>query len=359
VKIFLRHKPDGMALFIVMVSIFILAFLAGGLAYSMKVETKLAMNANDENDLEWVGRSGIEYARWVLGGQLKTPNEPYDSLNQKWAGGPGGTNDFLADASLTDVELGKGKFSVKIVDAERKFDINLALNNEALLQQALILIGIDASDAPTIIASIQDWIDTDDNTHINGAETEYYQGLNPPYEAKNGPIDDVSELLFIKGITPEIYWGPNSTNHPSAVFQSKTPGQTGLLPVTSVASAGLVDIFTTVSSGRININTASHTGLQLIPGVTDNIATEIIRLRSGPDGADGTEDDTPFRNTGELINAVPNRQLVQQMIPFCTVRSTTFQVQVDAEIGQSKRTYYALLVRNSPTDVQLLNMYWK
>ena len=38
---------DGIALIIVMISITVLAILAGGFAYSMKVETKLARNANN------------------------------------------------------------------------------------------------------------------------------------------------------------------------------------------------------------------------------------------------------------------------------------------------------------------------
>lgn len=357
-KLRTRNPQTGIAIIIVMISIFVLSILAGGFAYSMKVETRLAMNSNNETEMEWLGRSGVEYARWVLAQQLNVPNEPYDSLNQKWAGGPGGTNDLLADVT-PEVELGKGKFTWKIKDTERKFNINMAINNDAVLQQALILAGVDASDVPTIIGSVQDWIDKDDNTHINGAETDYYKTLDPPYTAKNGPFDDVSELLFVKGVTPDMYWGPNSTNHPSALFQSKNPVRSGVLPNAVASPVGLVDIFTTVSSGQININTASLSSLQMIPGVDENVASEIVRLRSGPDGVDGTEDDTPLRNPGELVNTGMNRQAVNQVMRFCTVRSSTFEIEVHVEIGQSRRTYLALVRRNGPKDVQILNMNWK
>ncbi|EEF57201.1 general secretion pathway protein GspK, partial [Pedosphaera parvula] len=213
-----KGKQSGIAIVIVMVSIFVLSVIAGVFAFSMKVESRLAMNGYNETEMEWLGRSGVELGKYFLAQQLNIPGERYDSLNQKWAGGPGGTNDLLADLSLEDVHLGNGRFSVKIKDSERKFDINMAVNNDAVLQQALILAGVDASDVPTIIGSIQDWIDKDDNTHINGAESDYYQSLNPPYFAKNGPFDDVSELLFVKGVSPDIYWGPNSTNHPQTLF---------------------------------------------------------------------------------------------------------------------------------------------
>jgi hypothetical protein len=50
---------------------------------------------------------------------------------------------------------------------------------------------------------------------------------------------------------------------------------------------------------------------------------------------------------------------VGQIGQFCDVRSRTFQVQVDAEVGGYKRTFYAVLGRGSPRDVQILTFYWK
>jgi hypothetical protein len=44
---------------------------------------------------------------------------------------------------------------------------------------------------------------------------------------------------------------------------------------------------------------------------------------------------------------------------FCDTRSRTFQVQVDADVGGYKRTFYAVLGRNGPRDVQILTFYWK
>ena len=68
-----RSTEQGIALVIVMISIFVLAMLAGGFAYSMKVETKLASNGNSEEELQWLGRSGVEYARWVLANSMADP----------------------------------------------------------------------------------------------------------------------------------------------------------------------------------------------------------------------------------------------------------------------------------------------
>jgi len=359
VRVVVRPKNSAIAVVIVMITIAALAGLAGLFAFMMKVETKLARNAKAEAQLTWLGRSGVEYARWVLAQQLSVPNEPYDALNQIWAGGPGTmnlSNSPLAEVSLDNYQLGNGKFSIKITDLERKFNINMA--NDQILQQALVLVGLDASQIPVISDSVQDWIDNDDVPRVEGAENSYYQGLNPPYYAKDGPIDDLSELLLIRGVTPEIYWGPAYREH-SLSGGEQLIDQNGQSVEPQTYPVGLVDLFTAVSSGRININTASETELQLIPLVDENIASQIVQLRAGPDGADGTDDDTPFQNVGELVNAGLSAPVVQQISRYCTVRSSTFKVEVDAEVGGARRRFYAILGRNNPKDVQVLSFYWE
>ena len=92
----------------------------------MKVETKLARNANSEAELEWLGRSGVEYARWVLANSLLNPMQPYDSLDQPWATGSGWlgpTNNPIAEVE-NPFTLGHGTVSWKITDLESKFNIN-------------------------------------------------------------------------------------------------------------------------------------------------------------------------------------------------------------------------------------------
>jgi general secretion pathway protein K len=376
---FAKSKPrseEAIAIVIVMIAILVLAILAGGFAYSMKVETILAMRANNEAELEWLGRSGVEYARWILATQRTCPAEQYDALTQIWAGGSGGpcsTNSALGEVPH-EVHLGppnaQGQipsyFTWKITDHESKFNINVA--NEAILQQALLMMGVDAGDFPPLVGAILDWIDPDDQQHVDGAENDYYHGLQPPYDAKNGPIDDLSELLMVRGITPEMYWGAVSTNHggmgavyqsPSAASQrSSRLGAEGM-PAYSV---GFVDLFTPISSGKININTASAAVLQLIPGVDAQRAEAIVGARSGED--DGSGITGPFRSidAGYLFNRVPGLGLEvgRQISRFCDVHSTSFDVEIEAHVGNSTRRFIAVLGRSpNPRDVQILTFCWK
>ena len=52
-------------------------------------------------------------------------------------------------------------------------------------------------DSNQIINSLKDWMDRGDDdaiTGLSGAESDYYEGLDPPYRCKNGPMDTIEEM---------------------------------------------------------------------------------------------------------------------------------------------------------------------
>jgi len=265
------------------------------------------------------------------------------------------SNSPLAEVQK-EVHLGHGYFTWKIVDLDRRININTA--PDIVLQQALTQMGVDPGEFPAFVGSVLDWIDPDENTHVEGAESEYYKTLQIPYLAKNGPIDDITEMLLIRGISQDMFWGSFSTNHPVSAFQERTSrfGMNGGPPS---YSTGLADIFTPISGGKVNVNTASLTVLTILLGGDEISAQNIIKLRAGPDGADGTDDDLPLRNTGELVNAGISYQGVQQLYRFADVRSRAFQVEVEATVAGYHRNFIAVVGINSPRDIPILTFYWK
>jgi type II secretory pathway component PulK len=218
-------------------------------------------------------------------------------------------------------------------------------------------MGVDANEISVVSDSILDWIQQGVGPRVAGAKSDYYQGLPVPYYAKEAPIDDLSELLLVKGIWdhPEIYWGGAATNHVPAVFQHKlglgtAPGQIPDYPF------GLTNLFTPFSNGKINVNTADKNVLTMIFGGDDAAAVTadaIIKQRAGPDGVDGTEDDMPFSDPGQLTG------FGIKDTSACDVRSSTFEVHVTAQLGDFKREYVAILARTSGTDFQVVSFYWK
>jgi DNA uptake protein ComE-like DNA-binding protein len=58
-----------------------------------------------------------------------------------------------------------------------------------------------------IADAILDWIDSDNQPRAYGAEDTYYQGLSPQRLPSNAPLRSLSELLQVRGVTPELLYG--------------------------------------------------------------------------------------------------------------------------------------------------------
>ena len=101
----------GVALLVVLGFMVLFAVMAMVFSANMGVEAKLARNSEAGPEVEWVCRSGVEFAKYILSQQMANTQEPYDSLNQSWAGGPGNTNGvnvFFESLDLTDSGWGEG-----------------------------------------------------------------------------------------------------------------------------------------------------------------------------------------------------------------------------------------------------------
>ena len=376
-KLGLHPSRQGIALIIVMIAVVTLSIMVGGFAYSMKVETTLARNSSMDSEMEWMGRSGIELAKWALC-QPKTSGIQYDALNQEWAGGTGDTNRLpLPEGNtLEDYWLDQRhtrRISVKIEDLERKWNINTMKTLKAMpipnapdvLGQALFLYaGLDAAEKDTVENAILAWMDPS-TTGIRDTGDSYYMSLDPPYRAKKGPLDDITELMMIRYITPPMFYGTGrSAQYSRGPTHQPGLGRSALDEPTY--PVGLVDLFTTLSSGKVNINTASAEVLQCLPGLDDGPVQAIIAHRLGPeDPSEPTPFKHPFVGPGDLMAVAQTAPELQPLLPVLqqywgllfTGVSTTFDVRVEASIGGYKRTYHGV-VRRQGNNAQTLFMYW-
>jgi len=100
----------------------------------------------------------------------------------------------------------------------------------------------------SLVPAIIDWVDYDDEVTFlpfvkrenEGAESKYYKDLIVPYSCKNAPFDTLNELLLVKGMTTEIFYGRAG---------DKTKN------IKSVD--GIQRFLTIYGDGKININEAS------------------------------------------------------------------------------------------------------
>ena len=314
---------NGVAIVVVLWVVLVLSLLISGFAFTMHVETQVASFARKELKAEMLARSGIEVARMQLILDLKSPTRAgFNALNQAWA-----TNELL----YVNHELGDGIYNVTVTDEEAKIPINSATDLQ--LKRLLDLLGVDPSDGDVIADSILDWRESGDLHRLNGAKNDYYQSLSPPYSAKNAPMDRVEELLLVRGVMPELFHGTPATEKEEA-------------------RPGLAELFTTMSSGRVNVNTASPTVLRAFLNIDDVQMPMIISRRDGADGIPGTEDDQPFQSPGEFFAVT--RNLDPQARGLVTVNSSFFTVKSTGEVGGVKRTIIATLRRDSSANIQVV-----
>ena len=92
----------------------------------------------------------------------------------------------------------QGKFNLNnLVNAEGQANAPYVEQFTRLLQ----VLNIDASKAQAVV----DWIDTDVNATLpDGAEDDYYTGLEVPYRTANRGISSISELQLVRGFSPSV-----------------------------------------------------------------------------------------------------------------------------------------------------------
>lgn len=220
-KIFYSYLTNnrGIALMMVLWVMVFLTVIVTEFAFSMRTEVNITRNFKEEVQSYYLARAGIALAlAEILTPEVQGDYAKDDQLVFKHKGEETG---YLAEGQnvptlspqRVNIPLGAGTLSYEIRDEEGKINLNsLMAGTEAhreilhrlLYEGAGIQMGTERD---TIVDSILDWMDKDDLHKLNGVEDDYYQGLNPGYDCKDGPFDTVDELLLVQGVTKQILYG--------------------------------------------------------------------------------------------------------------------------------------------------------
>jgi len=88
-----------------------------------------------------------------------------------------------------------------------KVNLNAASDEQLTMLFTPLLVDLEIENPQELIDYILDWRDPDSESRENGAENEYYNDLEPAYNAKNGDFNTVEELLLVKGVTAAVLYG--------------------------------------------------------------------------------------------------------------------------------------------------------
>lgn len=257
----------AMVLIVVVYIVAALSMLAIALAFRSRITIKEAQLLTERLQQDQIALAACAQARSIL----VADDESIDCLDEPWFGWH-----ELVPAEAVDQSIGRDEGSWqanwRLIDESAKINVNLA--------SADLLLGLECLDEAAV-ASILDWIDEDDVPNPDGAENDYYSSLEPAYSCKNGSVDNIEELLLVKGISLEIYYGSNLDEGDNHLSETGADTAEFIDGVPQNSAAGLCDLLTVYGDDRININTASKQVLDAIPILSDAAVSEIIsRQRS-------------------------------------------------------------------------------
>jgi general secretion pathway protein K len=148
--------------------------------------------------------------------------------------------DGLFEGNWKKGTLGQGVYEVRFVDEAGKINLNRA--NDDTLRRIFVHLGLEERQRNIIVDAIMDWRDEDEFHRPSGAESDYYVTLSPPYTARNGPFDTVEDLLWVKGITAEMFYGREGGVGLREIFTVDSPAGVNLRTMTAPVCVALLGI---------------------------------------------------------------------------------------------------------------------
>ncbi len=305
----IRRSEKGIALIMVLWVLVLLGIVALNYLSSSKWNIASTRNLKDETVSYYMALSGYNEAVNYL---LNDKDQTFDFSDED--------GNFWTSEDAVPVTgrkaVGAGWVDIKIIDEDSKININTATPD--MLRSLFAYAGVPDDDILIMIDSIADWKDPDSDEHLNGAEDEYYEGLDEPYKAKNMNFDIPEELALVRGVKPEYLYGGEKTK--------------ALLP-----------LITTFGSGNININTVSREMMQAM-GLDDGTIDAIMKQRSGE--AKG------FRSVPAEFAALGFRSTVTNNLRIEVTAASDSSGLASKVVGVVNRQYGA-------DGYQLQTLYWR
>ncbi len=156
-----------------------------------------------------------------------------------------------------------GEVRVRLESGRGRIDINQA--SDRVLASMFDSLGLDQDTRNRLVDSILDWIDDDDIPHLYGAEIADYDAAGGRRLPANGVFRFVDDILFVKGMTPELFYGRLSMDATSGVFR-RVPGVRELVTTES-------------GTAQVNPNETSVAVLRALPGIDAILAHAIVEAR--------------------------------------------------------------------------------
>lgn len=270
--------------------IVVMSIIALGMAYESRSDVDRTILMRDRAQAYWLARAGVESAKLDYAVSRQRIDEEYQQKGKM----------------RFDFDDG---YAVCILESETsKMPINS--QNMELWRQAFKIFELPDEEVDALVDAVFDWRDNDHELRVNGAENEYYQSLNPPYQARNGAFMSVEEILLVKGITEDMYFG-------RYVNGKKMPGLKDILSIDNP------------NMGRFDINTCPKEILIAFLEITPEEADGLIAAR----------EERVFENVTEAGEQLPLQANDKLNKFFIAYRGNQFRVRSTGYLNDSPVKY--------------------
>ena len=274
----------------------LLSIIVIGVLHTARMDLLVQKNYGDRIQAHYLALAGIEKARALL----------YRDAQDRSRNLKNHTGNYYNDAQqFREVPFGRGTFSVirrsrpdegggimyGVSDEESRLNLNTATAEELTKLQNM---GADTA------AAIVNWRGGDAST--TAAESQYYQGLQPPYQPRLGPYQTVRELLMVRGVSSGDLFGRDThQNGLLAAGDGNDFAFPGPAETTDLGWAGLLTVDSSVQNlnaggdDRVNVQTADESTLTTIRGITQPIARAIVAYRG----------QHKFQSIADLLDVTP------------------------------------------------------
>jgi type II secretory pathway component PulK len=296
----------GVALIAVLIVVAVLALAAYRFSDLMDAEYQAADSYTKSVQAKGAADSAVAYLAAVLAsdpyglntlnGNLYDNNTAFQDQLVHDSGDPRQRLRFSIVSPLDpDTQLTGGanqSFRFGLTDETGKINVNALFKLDSsgtLLYNTLMNVPNMTDD---VANSIVYWIDPTATPRGSGATDEYYGSLTPSYAAKHAPLDSIEELLYVRGVTPDLLFG-NDRNRNGVLDPDEDDGSGQLNPgwaayLTVYSREQNVD---STGQPRIYVNDPDLQSLQgylTSAGLDDTVASFIIAYRMYGPASTGT-----------------------------------------------------------------------
>ncbi|MFK7861826.1 MAG: type II secretion system minor pseudopilin GspK [Granulosicoccus sp.] len=336
----LPAKQRGVAIITALLVIALGTITMVAISSSQQLDMQRERNEGLIQQARALGISGERFAAALLYRDVQADQRGNsDSLDDDWA------------QTIPPVPIDNASIQGCIVDMQGRFNLNNLVNADGVVQPAYVQqfrrllaeVNIDQTKADAVV----DWIDSDINfTNPDGAEDDYYTGLDVGYLAANAPFVSVTELQLVKGFSSAIEEEaenfelllPHIAALPTA--NGPTPMNVNTAPPEVLASLSepvkfAADVLSRWDTG----NYEDYPECENIFDLESDNEPQTL--------ADADRDVTPWETVDDFIGDVPleeNEQAAEGLA--LDVRSNYFQVRIDVEAEGIRLSQFALLERD-------------